>query len=129
MVEPTSSNDPAATSEDAPYAVVPKNVIEDLVEAIRDLRNAVDPIELMRPLSISEAAKALRCRRDQVTKLMDSGSMPCIERTGRRYVLPSDVGKWLRHESECLAPRPHRRVSAARMKMEDVDPALREFFE
>lgn len=128
MSEPTSSNDPPATSEHAPYAVVPQNVIEDLLEAIRDLRNAVDPIALMRPLSISEAAKTLRCRWAQVEQLMNTGSIPYIKRNGRRYVLPSDVRDWLRKESRCVAPRPRRASSARRVKLEDVDPALREFF-
>jgi hypothetical protein len=64
-----------------------------------------------------------------VKKPMDSGLMPCIRRNGRRYILPSEVGKWLRSESRFVAPRPDRRGSAPRMKMEDVDPALREFFE
>ena len=44
MVEPTSTDDLATTSEHASSAVVPQKVIEDLVEAIRDLRHAVDPV-------------------------------------------------------------------------------------
>lgn len=127
MVEPTSSNDPVTASGHAPHAVVPQEVIEDLVEAIRDLRRAVDPVESMRPLSISETAKALRCRRDQVEKLILGGSLPCIERNGRRYALPSDVHDYLRNESRYRAPRT-RRAPVKRLKKEDVDPALREFF-
>lgn len=128
MSEPTSSNDPPATSEHAPYAVVPQNVIEDLLEAIRDLRNAVDPIVSMRPLSIDEAAKTLRCRRACVEELINTGSIPYIKRNGRRYVLPSDLRKWLRKESMRAAPHPRRASSRRRVKLEDVDPALREFF-
>lgn len=127
MLEPPLGDDSAAASGHAPHFAVPQEVIQALVDAIQDLRRAVDPVESMRPLSISEAAKALRCRRNQVEELIYGGSLPCIERNGRRYVLPSDVRNYLRTESRCWAPRP-RRVSVKRIKMEDVDPALREFF-
>ncbi len=127
MLEPALGSDPAAAIGHAPHAAVPQEVIQVLVEAIQDLRHAVDPVVSIRPLSISETAKALRCRRDQVEKLIYGGSLPCIERNGRRYVLPSDVRDYLRNESRCWAPRT-RRAPVKRVKLEDVDPALREFF-
>lgn len=127
MAEAKSNSDPAEATGHARHVAVPRNIIEDLIDAIQELRHAVDPVESMRPLSISEAAKALRCRRDQVDTLIHGGSLPCIKRNGRRYVLQSDIRDYLRNESRCLAPRP-RRASVKRLKMEDVDPALREFF-
>lgn len=41
------------------WHVVPTKVIEDLIEAIGDLRSAVDPVEAMRPLSIRDHRQAL----------------------------------------------------------------------
>lgn len=110
-------------------SVVPTKVLEDLIEAIRDLRSTVDPVEPMRPLSIAEAAKTLRCRRSEVEKLIANGAMPYIKRNGRRYILPSDIAQWLRNESERQLPPKGRRRPRHRLKPEDVDPALREFFE
>jgi hypothetical protein len=109
--------------------VISAKLIEELVEVLRDLRNAVDPVEPIRPLNIDEAARALRCRRSEVEGLIDSGAMPHISRSGRRYILPSDIGQWLRNESERKSPRRNRKVTASRIDMEDVDPALREFFD
>lgn len=127
MPEPALGSDPSAAIGHAPHVAVPQEVLQALVEAIQDLRDAIDPVEAIRPLSISETAKVLRCRRDQVDTLIHGGSLPCIERNGRRYVLPSDVRDYLRNESRCRAPRT-RRAPVKRLRMEDVDPALREFF-
>ena len=69
-----------------------------LIDVLRDLRNAVDPTSPIRPLSIAEAAKALRCRRSEVESLIENGVMPCINRNGRRYILPSDISARLRKE-------------------------------
>lgn len=116
-------------SEHDTFSVVPTKVVEELVEALRDLRNAVDPIEPMRPLSIAEAAKVLRCRRSEVEKLIEDGAMPYIRRNDRRYVLPSVVGQWLRNES---ARKPSkRRINSTKLHIdvEDIDPALRKFFD
>jgi len=116
-------------SEHETVSVVPTKVLEDLIEAIRDLRSAVDPVEPMRPLSIAEAAKTLRCRRSEVESLLQKGAMPYIKRNGRRYILPSDIAQWLRNESERQLPPKGRRRPRHRLRAEDVDPALREFFE
>ncbi len=116
-------------SEHDAGTVVPAEVLEELVEVPRDLRNAVDPVEPIRPLSIAEAARALRCRRSEVEKLIENGAMPHIKRNGRRYILPSDVSQWLRNESERKSPTRKRRTTKSRIDMEDVDPALREFFD
>ena len=74
-------------------------VVADLVEILRDLRSVIDPAGAVRPLNIAEAARAMRCRRSDVQRLIDRGAIPCIRRNGRRYVLPSDVGQWLRNEA------------------------------
>ena len=109
------------------------DVFEALVEVLRDLRHAVDPVESIRPLSIAEAARALRCRRSEVEKLIENGAMPYIKRNGRRYVLPGDVSRWLRNESEREATvrskKDRRKARKAYINIEDIDPALREFFE
>lgn len=115
-------------SEHDTITAVPTKLIEELVEAIRDLRGAIDPIEPMRPLSIDEAARVLRCRRAEVEKLIADGSMPHIKRNGRRYILPSDISQRLRNESTRQAPRKPRRTARVRLDLEDIDPALREFF-
>ena len=104
-------------------------VVEQLVEVLRDLRNAVDPAGPMRPLSIAEAAKAMRCRRSEVESLLENGAMPFINRNGRRYILPSDISQWLRKESVRESPKRRRTITRSRIDTEDIDPALREFFD
>ncbi len=116
-------------NERAEEYVLPTKLIEELIEAIQDLRSARNPAEAMRPLSIDEAAKTLRCRRSEVEKLIANGAMPYIKRNGRRYILPSDIAQWLKNESERQLPPKGRRRPRHRLKPEDVDPALREFFE
>jgi excisionase family DNA binding protein len=110
-------------------SVVPTKLIEELIEAIQDLRSVRNPAEAMRPLSIAEAAKTLRCRRSEVEKLIANGAMPYIKRNSRRYILPSEIAQWLRNESERQLLPKGRRRPRHRLKPEDVDPALREFFE
>ena len=104
-------------------------VFGELIEVLRDLRNVVDPASTIRPLSIAEAAKALRCRRSEVESLIENGAMPCINRNGRRYILPSDISHWLRKESVRKSPKRRRTTTRSRIDTEDIDPALREFFD
>ena len=116
-------------SERGADSIVPSEVVEQLVEVLRDLRTAVDPAGPMRPLSIAEAAKTMRCRRSEVESLIEKGAMPFINRNGRRYILPSDVSHWLRKESVRESPKRRRTVTRAPIDAEDIDPALREFFD
>lgn len=110
-------------------SIIPSEVVEQLVEVLRDLRTAVDPVGPMRPLSIAEAAKAMRCRRSEVEGLLENGAMSYIKRNGRRYILPSDISNWLRKESVRESPKRGRMVARTRRDAEDIDPALREFFD
>ena len=116
-------------SESGADSIVPSEVVEQLVEVLRDLRHAVDPAGPMRPLSIAEAAKAMRCRRSEVESLLENGAMPFINRNGRRYILPSDISHWLRKESVRESPKRRRTIARSRIDTEDIDPALREFFD
>jgi hypothetical protein len=104
-------------------------VFAELVDVLRDLRNAVDPVGPIRPLSIAEAAKALRCRRGDVECLIENGTIPCIDRNGRRYILPSDIGALLRKESVRKSPTRRRRATKNQVDTGDIYPALREFFD
>ena len=104
-------------------------VFWELIEVLRDLRNVVDPTAPIRPLSIAEAAKALRCRRSEVERLIEDGAMPCIDRNGRRYILPSDICARLRKESVSKPTNGRRTITRSRIDTEDIDPALREFFD
>ena len=71
----------------------------------------------------------MRCRRSEVESLLEKGAMPFINRNGRRYILPSDISHWLRKESVRESPKRRRTVTRARIDTEDIDPALREFFD
>lgn len=104
-------------------------VFEELVDALRELRHAVDPSGPMRPLSIAEAAKAMRCRRSEVENLLETGALPFIDRKGRRYLLPSDISQWLRRETVRNLPKTRRNTKGFQTEDEDIDPALREFFD
>jgi len=116
-------------SERGADSIVLSEVVEQLVEVLRDLRTAVDPVGPMRPLSIAEAAKVMRCRRSEVESLLENGAMPFIKRNGRRYILPSDISNWLRKESVRESPKRRRTVTRLRVDTEDIDPVLREFFD
>ena len=104
-------------------------VVAELIEVLRGLRNIVDPAGPLRPLSIAEAAKALRCRRSEVESLIENGTMPCINRNGRRYILPSDISARLRKESVRKPTNRRRTIMRSLIDTEDIDPALREFFD
>ncbi len=104
-------------------------VFAELLDVLRDLRNVVDPTGPIRPLSIAEAARAMRCRRSEVERFIENGAMPCINRNGRRYILPSDISAWLRKESVRNPSDGSRRVTKTPIDTEDIDPALREFFD
>ncbi len=104
-------------------------VFGELIEVLRDLRSVVDPTGPIRPLSIAEAAKALRCRRSEVESLIENGAMPCINRNGRRYILPSDISARLRKESVRKPTNRRQTITRTRIDDEDIDPALREFFD
>ncbi len=105
------------------------NLLDELVEVLHGLRATLDPVEQLRPLSLDEAAKSMRCRRNHVERLIAKGELPCIRRDGRRYVLPSDVQQVLRAEAK-RRPQPKRPgIKRPPANLEDVDPAMREFFE
>ena len=101
-------------------------VFAKLIEVLRDLRSVVDPTGPIRPLSIAEAAKALRCRRSEVKSLIENGAMPCINRNGHRYILPSDISAWLRKESVRKSSNRRRRATKNQIDTEDIDPSLEE---
>lgn len=121
--------DSGSMSERGADNVLLSEVVEQLVEVLRDLRNAVGPVGPMRPLSIAEPAKAMRCRRSEVESLIANGAMPFISRNGRRYILPSDISHWLRKESARKSPKRKRTTTRSQIDSEDIDPALREFFD
>lgn len=113
--------------------VVPLELLEEAVSVLHDLRRSVCPLEQIRPLSIAEAAKALRCRRQEVEYLIHKGSLPFIKRHGRRYILPDDIHRRLKDETECENPQDrqtrHHLSKNISPKINDIDPHLREFFE
>ena len=112
---------------------VPQELLEEAMKVLQDLRRSGCPIEQIRPLSISEAAKALRCRRKEVERLIRDGVLPYVERHSRRYVLPADIHRRLREETERQMydhnHRNNRPSRSVRPKMEDIDPSLKEFFD
>ena len=61
--------------------------------------------------------------------LIENGAMPCINRNGRRYILPSDISHWLRKESVRESPKKRRTTVRSQIDNDDIDPALREFFD
>lgn len=105
------------------------DIFAELVEVLRDLRSVVDPAGPIRPFTIAEAAKAMRCRRSEVESLIENGGMPCINRNGRRYILPSDISQWLRRESVRKCSKRTRTARMSQIDNEDIDPGLREFFD
>jgi hypothetical protein len=76
-----------------------------------------------------QVRKALRCRRSKVESLIENGAMPCINRNGRRYILPSDISARLRKESVKKPTNKRRTITRARIDHEDIDPGLREFLD
>ena len=112
---------------------VPQELLDEAIDVLQDLRRYVCPIEQIRPLSIAEAAKALRCRRKEVEHLIDRGILPFIKRHERRYILPADIHRRLREETELeRADLNHRKEHTSkqlRPQTQDIDPSLREFFD
>lgn len=110
----------------------PTALYQELLDTLVDVRRFINPVEQLRPLTVAEAAKALRCRRTEVERLIDDGKLPVIKRHGRRYLLPADVHRRLREESENDVPnngrKTHRRCSS-RPDSDTVDPRLPEFFD
>ena len=106
---------------------------KELIEILLLLRQAVGPIGHLRPLSLDEAAKALRCRRSDVEALIYNGVLPVIKRNGRRYLLPGDIQKRLREEIEyerANRDKKHgHKPKHSLVNPKDIDPALKEFFE
>lgn len=112
---------------------VPQELLDEAIDVLHDLRRSVCPIEQIRPLSIAETAKALRCRRKEVEFLIDGGLLPFIKRHGRRYILPVDIHRRLREETEYeksdLQYRKRHSTKPSRPEMQDIDPSLQEFFD
>jgi len=112
---------------------IPQELLDEAMDVLQDLRRSVCPIEQIRPLSIAEAAKALRCRRKEVEHLIDDGILPFIKRHGRRYILPVDIHRRLKEEAEFENPDHKRRKNhiskRIRPEIQDIDPSLREFFD
>jgi len=108
-------------------------LLEEAIDVLQGLRRAMNPIHQLRPLSIAEAAKALRCRREEVDSLIQRGILPVIRRHGRRYILPADINRRLREEAEFEEKR--KKSSTRRLSIFEtneginIDPALKEFFE
>ena len=112
---------------------IPQELLDEAMNVLQDLRRSVCPIEQVRPLSIAEAAKALRCRRKEVERLINDGILPFIKRHGRRYILPVDIHRRLKEEAEFENPDHKRRKNhlskRIRPEIQDIDPSLREFFD
>ena len=100
---------------------------------LHDLRRIVCPLHQLRPLSVAEAAKALRCRRKEVEALIREGNLPFIKRRGRRYILPADIHKRLKEESQCETSSDGHVMRHAskypQSEIGDIDPYLCEFFD
>ena len=112
---------------------VPQDFLQEAIDVLHDLRRSVCPIEQIRPLSIAEAARALRCRRKEVEHLIEGGILPFIKRHGRRYILPVDIHRRLKEEVEFENPDHERRKNhiseRKHPEIQDIDPSLREFFD
>ena len=112
---------------------VPQDFLQEAIDVLHDLRRSVCPIEQIRPLSIAEAARALRCRRKEVEHLIEGGILPFIKRHGRRYILPVDIHRRLKEEAEFEeSEAKHRKKYTSkkiRPEIQNIDPSLREFFD
>ena len=112
---------------------IPQELLDEAIDALQDLRRSACPIEQIRPLSIAEAGKALRCRRKEVEHLINDGIIPFIKRHGRRYILPVDIHRRLKEEVEFENPDHKRRKNhiseRKHPEIQDIDPSLREFFD
>ena len=112
---------------------IPQELLDEAMDVLHDLRRSVCQIEQVRPLSIAEAAKALRCRRKEVEHLINDGILPFIKRHGRRYILPSDIHRRLKEEAEFEnSDHKHRKNHISKQihpEIQDIDPSLREFFD
>ena len=113
---------------------IPQELLDEAMDVLQDLRRSICPIEQIRPLSIAEAAKALRCRRKEVEQLINDGILPFIKRHGRRYILPVDIHRRLKEEagfenSDHNKHRKNRISKRIHSKIQDIDPILREFFD
>ena len=108
-------------------------IFEEMIDVLHGLRRMMNPIHQIRPLNIAEAAKALRCRREEVELLIERGILPVIKRHGCRYLLPADLNRRLREEAEFEEKR--KKSSTRRLSISEtndginIDPALKEFFE
>lgn len=85
-------------------------------------------IDQDRLLTIREAARIRRCRREEIRNLVRNGKLPAIQRGGRLFILRETLRELLRAEeaekkSSCNARRPVRRKSSTRL--EDLDPDIR----
>ena len=112
---------------------IPQELLDEAIDVIHDLRRSVCPIEQIRPLSIADAARALRCRRKEVEHLIEGGILPFIKRHGRRYILPVDIHRRLKEEAEFEeSEAKHRKKYTSkkiRPEIQNIDPSLREFFD
>ena len=79
---------------------IPQELLDEAMDVLQDLRRSICPIEQIRPLSIAEAAKALRCRRKEVEYLIDDGILLFIKQHGCRYILPVDIHRRLKQEGD-----------------------------
>ena len=110
--------------------IVPQELLKDMLEVLQDLRKFVSTAGQIRPLSIAEAAKALRCRREEIENLINRGILPVIKRNGSRYVLPADILQRLRNETEIEVKRTKtQKRKHTHPPKGDIDPCLQEFFD
>jgi len=112
---------------------VPQEFLQEAIDVLHDLRRSVCPIEQIRPLSIAEAARALRCRRKEVEHLIDEGVLPFVKRHGRRYILPADLHRRLKEEAgfEKAEHKSRKKHISKQIRpdLQGIDPSLREFFD
>lgn len=128
-----SQKDMSHSSKESDNRGILSELLGETIDVLDGLRRAMNPIHQIRPLSIAEAAKALRCRRQEVELLIQRGILPFIKRHGRRYILPADLNRRLREEVEFgkkeKRSKPHHLSASKTIDKEGIDPALIEFFE
>ncbi len=86
--------------------------IGELARQIEALKKGSDPIEQTRPWSIDETARAMRCRRSDVERYLDTGQLEFIRQHGARYVLQEDVRRLQRERAKRKQPCQRRSENA-----------------
>ena len=104
-----------------------RKAIGELARQIQALKKRSDPIEQARPWSIEETARAMRCRRSDVERYLDTGELEFILQNGARYILQEDVRRLQRKRAKRKQPR--RNGTPASARPDEIDPRLAKYFD